>query len=82
HAISIPKSTESDENLLVFHAGTRRDPDGQLVTGGGRVLGVVGLGASVTEAAQKSKEAAESVQFDGKYFRGDIGFREIQREHE
>jgi phosphoribosylamine--glycine ligase len=78
--IQIPKSLERDADIIVLHAGTRRDPEGQLVTSGGRVLGVVGLGANVSTAAEKSRAAAEAIQFDGKYFRRDIGFREIERE--
>ncbi len=50
------------------------------MTGGGRVLGVVGLGADVTRAAEKSRAAADAIEFEGKYFRGDIGYREIERE--
>jgi phosphoribosylamine--glycine ligase len=79
-AISIPGELEGDPDIIVLHAGTRRDPEGQLVTSGGRVLGVVGLGADVSSAAQKSREAAEAVQFEGKYFRRDIAYREIERE--
>ena len=78
--IQIPKSLERDADIIVLHAGTRRDPEGQLVTSGGRVLGVVGLGSNVSGAAEKSRTAAEAIQFDGKYFRRDIGYREIERE--
>ncbi len=80
HTILIPESIQDDPGLLVFHAGTALDPEGGMITAGGRVLSVVGLGANATEAARKSKEAAEAIQFEGKYFRRDIGFREIERE--
>ena len=78
--IEIPESLEADPDIIVLHAGTRRNPEGQLVTSGGRVLGAVGLGDSVSDAAEKSRAAAEAIQFQGKYFRRDIGYREIKRE--
>ncbi len=78
--IAIPDSVAEDPDLIVLHAGTRRDPEGKLVTSGGRVLGVVGLGDDVRGAAAKSREAAAAIKFSGKYFRGDIGYREIERE--
>ncbi|MGD2153934.1 MAG: phosphoribosylamine--glycine ligase [Gemmatimonadales bacterium] len=78
--ITIPDSLEAEADLIVLHAGTRRDAEGKLVTDGGRVLGVVGLGDDVGAAAAKSKRAATAVKFSGKYFRGDIGYREIERE--
>ncbi|UCC73266.1 MAG: phosphoribosylamine--glycine ligase [Gemmatimonadota bacterium] len=78
--ITIPEPLADDPDLIVLHAGTRRDPEGKLVTDGGRVLGVVGLGDNVTAAAAKSKEAASAIKFAGKYYRGDIGYREIERE--
>ncbi len=78
--IRIPKRLGEDPDLIVLHAGTRRDPEGRLVTSGGRVLGVVGLGENVSSAAEKSRAAATDIKFEGKYFRTDIGYREIQRE--
>jgi phosphoribosylamine--glycine ligase len=78
--IEIPDALADDPDVIVLHAGTRRDPEGRLLTSGGRVLGAVGLGASVAAAAGKSREAANAIQFEGKYFRGDIGYREIERE--
>ncbi len=78
--IQIPEALTSDPDLIILHAGTRRDPEGQLVTGGGRVLGVVGRDRDVTRAAQKSVAGADAIQFEGKYFRRDIGYREIERE--
>ncbi|MGD2216348.1 MAG: phosphoribosylamine--glycine ligase [Gemmatimonadales bacterium] len=78
--ITIPDPVAADPELIVLHAGTRRDTEGKLVTDGGRVLGVVGLGDDVRAAAAKSKEAASAIKFSGKYFRGDIGYREIERQ--
>ena len=66
--------------MLVFHAGTKRDADGALVTAGGRVLAVTGLGATLDDAqrAQPGVRRA-SVEFAGKQFRTDIGWRELGR---
>jgi phosphoribosylamine--glycine ligase len=63
---------------LVFHAGTRRE-DGVLRASGGRVLAVTGLGASFAEAQQVSARAAQRIQFEGKQYRRDIGWREAAR---
>lgn len=57
---------------LVFHAGTARE-DGQLVTAGGRVLSVVGVGSSLADAVSLAYAAAEKVRFSGVHFRRDIG---------
>ena len=64
---------------VIFHAGTKLQ-EGKLVTSGGRVLAVTGLGGSIAEAAEISRTIAESIQFEGKYYRRDIGWREIPRE--
>jgi phosphoribosylamine--glycine ligase len=67
------------EHVLVFHAGTARDTAGRLVSSGGRVLGVTGLGQSFVEAQRRSRDAAARITFEGKQFRSDIGWREIAR---
>jgi phosphoribosylamine---glycine ligase len=76
--IDLPAELESDD-VLVFHAGTRRGDDGRLVTAGGRVLAVTGLAPTVAEAAAKSRAAAERIHYEGRYFRGDIARREVER---
>lgn len=78
--ITIPSELADDPDVHIFHAGTRRDPEGKLVTDGGRVLGAVALGESVTLAAARSRAAAEAIKFAGAYLRRDIGYREIARE--
>lgn len=75
-AITMPAPSE---DVIVFHAGTKRDADGQLVTSGGRVFAVTGLGASLEEARRRSQDAAAAVQFAGKQFRSDIAWREVAR---
>jgi phosphoribosylamine--glycine ligase len=63
------------DDLVVFHAGTRRDGDGPLVTAGGRVLGVTAHGGDLATARARAYAAIESIRFDGKHFRRDIGLR-------
>lgn len=58
---------------IVFHAGTSQVSD-QILTNGGRVLAVSSYGADKTEALAHSFANAEKIQFEGKYFRSDIGF--------
>jgi phosphoribosylamine--glycine ligase len=69
----------TDPDVLLFHAGTGLDADGTLRVRGGRVFGVTGLGTSVPEAARRSREASDTVRFQGKICRRDIGWREIRR---
>jgi phosphoribosylamine--glycine ligase len=76
-AITIPETLP--QGVTIFHAGTTRGPDGVLRVNGGRVLTATAVAASFTEAQQHSRQAAESVQFEGKIFRGDIGWREAAR---
>ena len=65
--------------VTVFHAGTRRDPDGSLRTAGGRVLAVTAVADSVQAAREASVAVAEEVHFAGKRYRRDIGWREAER---
>ncbi|HUG42132.1 MAG TPA: phosphoribosylamine--glycine ligase [Longimicrobiales bacterium] len=76
--IRIPPDLEREEDVLVFHAGTARS-DGRLVTAGGRVLAVTGLGGDVAAAARHSRDAAGRIDFEGRHFRPDIGWRELER---
>ncbi|HMG17172.1 MAG TPA: phosphoribosylamine--glycine ligase [Gemmatimonadales bacterium] len=78
-AIVLPPPDAFGERVIVFHAGTFRDPDGRLRTSGGRVLNVTGLGPTVPLAAQASRDAAERIAFEGKTWRRDVAWREIQR---
>ena len=60
-------------NVRVFHAGTRRRPDGALVTNGGRVLGVTAVADSLRAARALAYEAAGRIHFEGMQYRRDIG---------
>jgi phosphoribosylamine--glycine ligase len=62
-------------DVLVFHAGTRHDAEGRLVTAGGRVLGVTARGRSFDEARARAYAAAGAIRFDGVHYRRDIGMR-------
>ncbi len=77
--IRIPKGLEAATDVLVFHAGTTLDSQGKLRVSGGRVLSITAVGPDVAAAAARSREAAEAVDFEGKQFRRDIGWREIER---
>ena len=77
--IRIPPEVEAMEDVIVFHAGTARREDGSLVTAGGRVLAVTALAPTVARAAERSRAAAERIEFQGRHFRRDIGWREAER---
>ena len=57
--------------MKVFHAGTSRT-DGAIVTSGGRVLGVTGMGKTTADARNGAYRAVGGISFDGMYFRNDI----------
>lgn len=64
---------EGKEDYYCFHAGSKFDDKGRIVTNGGRVLGVTAKGATLQEARRKAYEATEWVDFSNKYMRHDIG---------
>ena len=61
------------DGYYVFHAGTKFDDDGKIVTNGGRVLGVTAKGKDLKEARANAYKATEWIDFDNKYMRHDIG---------
>ncbi len=67
------------EDTLVFHAGTR-ETDGTIITSGGRVLCVVGLGNTVASAAELAYASADRIHWKDIYYRRDIGYRATRRE--
>lgn len=75
--ISLPGSL--GDNEYVFHAGTKRDAEGRVVTNGGRVMGVTALGATLREAKDKAYALCDRIEFESKYLRRDIGAKELQR---
>jgi len=68
-----------ETGVEIFHAGTARNPGGELVTAGGRVLAITAVAPDLPEAAEQSREFAERVSFKGKQLRQDIGWRELTR---
>jgi phosphoribosylamine--glycine ligase len=76
-AITIPDRLPA--GVTVFHAGTVRDTDGVLRANGGRVLNVTAVADSFAEAQRLSRDAAEAIEYDGKVYRRDIGWREAAR---
>ena len=66
------------DGVIVFHAGTALNPDGELITAGGRVLNVVALGDTFQEARNRAYEACELIKFEGVQYRSDIGRRALQ----
>ncbi|WP_025701280.1 phosphoribosylamine--glycine ligase, partial [Paenibacillus forsythiae] len=69
---------EAGQEGLIFHAGTALGSDGSIVTNGGRVLGVVGLGAGIAEARNAAYANANRISFDGKQNRTDIAAKALQ----
>ncbi len=72
------EEAEDIPGVTVFHAGTRVNADGELVTAGGRVLNVVALGSSFEEARERAYEACDLINFEGKQLRNDIGKKALQ----
>ncbi len=74
--IHIPDSIDRD--VMIFHAGTTVT-GGRLVTNGGRVLAVTAVAPTLAEAAARSRAAAAAIEFEGRQYRDDIGWRELSR---
>jgi len=75
--ITIPAALPS--LITVLHAGTALDAAGRTVTSGGRVLGVTALAPTLREAADRAYAACEKIHFASKYYRRDIGARQLNR---
>jgi phosphoribosylamine--glycine ligase len=61
------------KDVLVFHAGTKADKNGNVLTNGGRVIAVTSFGNNIEEALEGSNKGAEAIRWDYKYYRKDIG---------
>lgn len=70
---------EADPEVTVFHAGTARRGE-ELITAGGRVLGVTALGATLAEARDRAYRACEKIRFEGMQYRSDIGHQVLGKE--
>jgi phosphoribosylamine--glycine ligase len=71
-------AAEALADVVVYHAGTKVQEDGTLVTNGGRVLNVTALGPSFEEARDRAYEACDLIDFEGKWIRRDIGARALR----
>ncbi len=76
--ISGLKEANAMEDVIVFHAGTAKEGD-NIVTNGGRVLGVTALGSDIEDAINRAYKAVEKISFEKAYFREDIGHRALRR---
>jgi len=72
------EEAESLGDVIVFHAGTALK-DGELITNGGRVLGVTALGDDFASAISRAYEAVSLISFEGAHYRKDIGWRALRR---
>ena len=70
---------QHEDGTKLFHAGTRMD-EGRVLTAGGRVLCVVGMGGSVREAQARAYRRVEGIEWKDMYYRRDIGYRAVRRE--
>lgn len=72
------RGVEQDQDIHVFHAGTKK-VNGQLVTAGGRVLGVTGLGQNLKQAIERTYQAVNGIRFAEMHYRKDIGRKALAR---
>jgi phosphoribosylamine--glycine ligase len=77
-AIAFPEKLP--DGVSIIHAGTAKNATGQIVTAGGRVLGVTALAPSLADAAGRAYAACAAIQCTGKYYRRDIGARQLNRQ--
>ncbi|MCM8796190.1 MAG: phosphoribosylamine--glycine ligase [Candidatus Omnitrophica bacterium] len=69
---------EKMQDVVVFHAATKKQ-DKRILTNGGRVLGVTGLGNTLKEAIKRTYQAVEKIHFAGMHYRKDIGYKAINK---
>ena len=77
--ITFPPVSSLPSPVSILHAGTARNPAGQIVMNGGRVLGVTALAPTLREAAERAYAACEQIQCVSKYYRRDIGARQLNK---
>lgn len=73
---------EDVEDAIVFHAGTSKNDDGDVISVGGRVLGVTATGVGIEEAQRKAYEAVDKIKWSDGFCRRDIGWRAIKAKNE
>jgi len=72
------EAAEQLDGVAVFHAGTKLNASGEVVTAGGRVLGVTARAADLADATERAYKAVETISFEGMQFRRDIGLRNAE----
>ncbi len=77
--ILLPQATDLTPHTFIYHAGTALSPAGQLTANGGRVLGVTALAPTLREAATRAYAACNRIQWANKYYRRDIGAKQLNR---
>jgi phosphoribosylamine---glycine ligase len=77
--ITFPAAADLAPQTCIYHAGTAKNPAGQIVTNGGRVLGVTSLATTLREAAARAYATCNQIQCRSRYFRRDIGARQLNR---
>jgi len=77
--ITLPQASSLPPQTSLIHAGTARNAAGQFVMNGGRVLGVTALAPTLREAADRAYAACELIECASKYYRRDIGARQLNR---
>jgi len=77
--ITFPPASSLPSPVSILHAGTARNAAGQIVMNGGRVLGVTALAPNLREAADRAYAACEKIGCASKYYRRDIGARQLNR---
>ncbi len=76
----VEEAAEADQNVTIFHAGTKRAADGSLLAAGGRVLNVTALGRNVADAQARAYRAVDRIDWPHGFCRRDIGWRAVARE--
>jgi phosphoribosylamine--glycine ligase len=77
--VAIAGLEDVPDDVIVFHAGTRRDDQDRIITAGGRVLTVVGTGPDLAAARERAYAGAVAIAFPGRHYRTDIALREVRR---
>ncbi len=72
--ISQLANVSMEKTSFIFHAGTKIDAENNLVTNGGRVMAITSQGNSIKESVEKGKQILSQINFEGMYFRSDIGY--------
>ncbi len=75
------EALEGRPAVKVFHAGTKRSETGEIVTNGGRVLGVTATDTTLAVCRERAYQAIEAIHFEGMTFRTDIGLKGLRREN-